>query len=189
MKYPRTIRTEKGYRFTYLYQKFHMMKCRCFNKNFTAYKNYGARGIGVESWLLDFDNYVEYLIEILPEGKTIEDMQRLRYTVDRINNEGNYERGNLRWASIERQNQNRRKFKNNKSGYRGVSWDKNCKKYKTYIRVVGKYKHLGCYNTPEEAFAVYCKAYLKYFGQEEYEHILSQHPHWDATTNTRKEAA
>ena len=189
MKYPRTIMTEKGRKHTYLYRKFYSMKQRCYNKNDNHYKYYGDRGIGIEIWLLDFDNYVDYLISFLPKGKTIEDMQRLRWSIDRINNNGNYERGNLRWASQRQQKINRRKHKNNTSGYQGVYWDKTNKKWKARIKISGKYNSLGYYVTAEEAFAAYCKAYLKYFGQEAYEYMLSQHPHWDATTNTRKEAA
>lgn len=181
--------TKSGRRNTYLYDKYHQMKRRCYNKKSTKYPNWGGRGIGIETWLLDFDNYASYLISILPEGKTVKDMQRLKWSIDRKNNDGNYERGNLRWSLPDEQGRNQRKRKSNTSGYQGVSYYKPGKKYRSEIRINGERKYLGYYCTPEEAFAVYCKAYLKYFGQEAYDYMLSQHPHWDATTNTRKEAA
>lgn len=185
MKYPRHVKTEKGYRLTDLYNKYRQMKQRCYNKNHKQYGDYGARGIEVETWLFDFDNYVDYLTSLLPERKTIEDMQRLKYSIDRINNDGNYERGNLRWAPPLQQLLNRRKPKTNTSGYQGVCWHKCKKKYVAQIHILGKNTTLGQYNTPEEAFAAYCKAYLKYFGQETYDYMLSQHPHWDANTNNQ----
>ena len=171
----------KKRRKTYLYDKFTHTKQRCYNSNSKAYKDYGARGIIVEDWLLNFHNYVDYVIGILPKGMTIEDMQKLKWSIDRINNDGDYARGNLKWASPQDQALNRRIQKNNTSGYQGVSWNKWRKKWVAIISVNGKNRYLGLFDTCEEGFAAYLEAKLKYHGQKAYEHTLSQHPQWEAT--------
>lgn len=72
------------------------MKARCFRKNHPKYKNWGGRGITVcERWL-NFENFLQDMGEA-PEGLTIE----------RINNNENYEPGNCKWATIQEQNRNR----------------------------------------------------------------------------------
>lgn len=74
---------------------------------------------------------------------------------------------NLRSATTSQNQHNRTKYKNNTSGYKGVSfYGKN--KYKCWganIQVNGKQKHLGYFLTPEEAFAAYCKAALELHGE------------------------
>lgn len=180
-KYYKTrIKTEKGYISSYLYRKFSSMQRRCYAVNANSYKYYGERGIGVEEWLLIFHNFVDYMIDILPKGATIEDMQKLNWSIDRIDNDGNYERGNLRWASQRMQQLNRGNPKNNLSGFRGVSWHKGAKKWVAQITVKHKVTYLGAFNTCEEGFAVYLEAVRKHHGQEAYEHVLSLHPHWEA---------
>lgn len=75
------------------------MKQRCLNPKRNSYKYYGGRGIKVcDRWLHSFENFLADMGEC-PPGLTI----------DRIENDGNYEKGNCRWATIITQITNRRK--------------------------------------------------------------------------------
>lgn len=178
--YEKFIKTPKKWDRSYLYRKFIQMKNRCYKIKHKDYKDYGARGIKVETCLLDFKNYVDHLLDILPEGKTIEDMRNDKWSVDRIDNDVGYVRGNLRWASPTIQARNRRRNRSNSSGFQGVCWHKKCQKWMSQINIYNKNIYLGLYDTPEEAFSVYLEAVKKYFGQEPYEHVLSLHTHWEA---------
>lgn len=82
-----------------LYSTWYGMKQRCNNPKDPKYKYWGARGISVcERWMNSFKAFVEDMGE-RPEGTTI----------DRINNDGNYEPCNCRWASYVEQNRNQRR--------------------------------------------------------------------------------
>lgn len=67
---------------------------RCENPKVPAYKHYGARGISVfQGWKDDPQSYVDYILSLHPDA---EELLAQGYHVDRINNDGNYEPGNVR---------------------------------------------------------------------------------------------
>jgi len=81
-----------------LYFVWRAMKKRCQNKNDSDYVYYGARGIAVcERWLNSFANFLEDMGEC-PKGLTL----------DRIDNNGNYEPGNCHYVTQKEQARNRR---------------------------------------------------------------------------------
>jgi general stress protein YciG len=80
-----------------LYPTWQSMKRRCTDPQHFAYHRYGGRGISVcEAWGADFWSFARDMGDRL-EG----------HTLDRINNDGNYEPGNCRWANQATQSANR----------------------------------------------------------------------------------
>ena len=75
------------------------MNKRCYNENDPRYKWYGARGIFVcPEWRHDF---AQFLRDMGPKPSP-------KHSIDRINNDGNYEPRNCRWATWKQQQNNRR---------------------------------------------------------------------------------
>ena len=69
---------------------------------------------------------------------------------------------NLRLVTAQQNQQNVSKpHVDNKSGYLGVSWNKNKKKWIAQITANKEFKYLGCFNSPEEASEEYLKAKQK----------------------------
>ena len=158
---------------TFLYSCYLNMMSRCYNPNTDKYSRYGGKGIKVEPFLQKRTNYVDYAHALLPKGKTIEDMKRLKMSLDRYPDEnGDYKRGNLRWGTEKDQKLNRNLFKNNKSGYLGVY--KQNGKWRAEIKIDGKKIHLGYFDFPEEAFDAYQKAYLEAHGPEQHEKMMKR---------------
>lgn len=81
------------------YRTWKSMLGRCRIKTSTSYKHYGARGISVcERWS-SFENFLADM------GRRPSPM----HSIDRIDNDGNYEPGNCRWATTNVQSRNTRR--------------------------------------------------------------------------------
>jgi hypothetical protein len=92
-----------GLRFTYEYNSYRMMLARCFNPKATGFKYYGGRGITVcPRWMSQ--KGLENFISDMGERPTF------GHSLDRINNDGNYEPLNCRWATASEQGFNKKRM-------------------------------------------------------------------------------
>ena len=83
-----------------IYRIYQGMKTRCYNKTDKHYLYYGARGISIcYEWLNSFEAF---------ENWALQNGYSETLTIDRIDNDGNYEPTNCRWATTATQNANKR---------------------------------------------------------------------------------
>ena len=82
-----------------LYSTWNSMKDRCRNPRNPKYRLYGGRGIRVCS---RWEDFVAFLADMGTKPSP-------KHSIDRIDNDGNYEPGNVRWATPHQQNRNRRR--------------------------------------------------------------------------------
>lgn len=144
-----------------IYNTWSHILSRCTNTNNSRFKDYGGRGITVcDRWRYSFENFRDDMFPTWEEGLTI----------DRINNDGNYEPSNCRWVNSTIQNRNQRIIMvTNTTGYRGVSIVSKNNKFMSGIRVSGKSIYLGYFNTALEA----AKVYDKYVLDNNLEHTIN----------------
>lgn len=99
-------KTEESLKTKRLRRIYYSMKDRCNNKNSRAYKNYGGRGIKIcNEWEKSFEEFYKWAIE---NGYN-RDAEYGKCTIDRINNNGNYEPSNCRWITLKEQSKNKRR--------------------------------------------------------------------------------
>jgi DNA-directed RNA polymerase subunit RPC12/RpoP len=95
-------RTTHGLRQTPEYRIWTHIKSRCLNSNVPEFKSYGGRGISIcDQWIDSFENFIS----------DMGNRPSPHHSIDRINNNGNYEPSNCRWATQETQANNTRKNK------------------------------------------------------------------------------
>lgn len=135
-KFAKEVNLKHGKIKTRLYSIYSNIKSRCYNFNFPRYKDYGGRGIKLcNEWKDNFMNFYNWAIN---NGYNDE------LTIDRIDNDSNYEPSNCRWITKKEQNRNTRS--NHLLTYKGetkcvADWakEKNIG-YQTLLKRINVYK-------------------------------------------------
>ena len=136
-----------GFFGTKIYKLWGSIKYRCYNKNYRYYNRYGERGITVcNDWKNDFMSFYSWAMANGYEE---------HLTIDRIDNDGNYEPSNCRFTTTQINNLNRSLPKNNKSGYRGISWNNTDKCWKACLQYNNKMHNIGNFKNIDEAVIAY----------------------------------
>ena len=92
-----TVNIKHGLSYSRTYNIWKSIKHRCFNENCEFYRIYGARGITIcDKWKDSFESFYADMGECPPE-----------FSIERINNDGNYEPSNCKWASAFEQSRNK----------------------------------------------------------------------------------
>lgn len=102
---------------TRIYERWSGIKSRCYGDASQKHRDYKKRGITIcDEWLNDFMSFYNWAIE---------NGYREDLTIDRINNDGNYEPSNCRWITNKEQQLNKRELiSTNKSGHKYISFNK-----------------------------------------------------------------
>lgn len=131
-----------------LYSVWYDMIRRCLSPKRHNYKYYGGRGIKVCKDWLDFSNFIRDMYGTYQAGLTL----------DRIDNDGDYNSSNCRWVTKQVQALNRRE-RTNKSGFKGVYKTTRGIGWSAQLRRNGKLHTLGYFKTPELANEAVQKVY------------------------------
>lgn len=121
---------------TRLYHIWQGIKSRCYKKSNARYGDYGGRGISVcDEWKTDFISFYDWAIN---------NGYNDNLTIDRIDNDGNYEPSNCRWTTNKVQGNNRRNNINITIGNSTRSLTEWCEIFDVdYKRTNARYKRNG----------------------------------------------
>jgi len=134
--------THKMYK-TSTYRVWDCIRERTGNIKNPSYENYGGRGVIMfPPWIHDFQLFYDYVSALPNYGVK-------GYKLDRTDNDGSYEPGNLRWVTSHIQNTNKRMDRKNTSGYTGVTFYK--RRWVSQLGLMGKNIYLGRFKTMEQA--------------------------------------
>ena len=137
-----------GLGYTRLCNVWGSIRDRTLNPKNKQYNDYGGRGITICDEWLDIHNFYNWAM-----SNGYEENKGL--SIDRIDNDRNYEPSNCRWVTSTIQNRNQRKRRDNTSGYKGVSYFKRAGNYQAYIVIKSKKIHLGQFLTAIEGAITY----------------------------------
>lgn len=139
------MNTTHGLRKHPLYSVWRDIKRRCLNPKCKAFKNYGGRGVTVcKEWKDSLENFIEWAMN---------NGYKQGLDIDHEDNDKSYEPSNCRFVTRGVNNMNRRNFGAVK--YRGVCLHKKTNKYRADVKVDGKQKYLGLYQSAIEASRAY----------------------------------
>ena len=132
------------------------MRARCNNPNNGAYGRYGAVGVRVwEPWLSDYQAFRNYV-----DGLDRPECADGKLTLDRIDSEGNYEPGNLRWATPLQQGRNTKR--NRRVIYLGEtsSLSEWCEEFDISLQAMNQ----AAFREPDLTVALHRRVLQKLFG-------------------------
>lgn len=130
-----------------LYSTWLGMIARCKYPSTISYANYGGRGVKVCARWQGEDGLFNFTLDMGPKPTPF-------HTLDRVDNDGDYEPGNCRWATRLEQSQNQRPRGDNSrntSGIRGVHFDIYKQRWRGSVMRSGKRKYTSYYKTKDEA--------------------------------------
>lgn len=134
----------------------------CDYEILSKYKWHASQGKYAVTWSRE-GNGNRYQIKM---HRLILELTDNAFQVDHIDGNGlNNLRSNLRICNGSENLRNRGKQKNNKSGFKGVNFHRQTKKWRSEICIKGKSYHLGLFITPELAHEAYKKSSIELHGE------------------------
>lgn len=145
-----------------LYYIWKGMKARCYIESHSRYEQYGARGITVcDEWRDDFKAFSDWAIE----NGYDENALRNECTLERKDVNGNYSPENCCWANATTQCINQNLRKDNKTGIKGINWDKQSHRWQAQLQINKKKVLNEFFDNFDDAVKARKDAERKYFGE------------------------